>query len=206
MTKRKTIVWGIVVAGIAALTVGARLAGHNARQLKTGDSFPETHLTNIHGAEFNVPDGHSRWVHLQFRRFAGCPICNLHLHSIVTRYPEIQAAGIREVVVFHSPNASLLPFQGQFPFDVIGDPEKKLYHQFGVETSVYAILNPAAWPSMFQGHALADRPSGDPEGGPLGLPADLLIGADGRVVASHYGRHAYDQWSVDELLALVKAG
>ena len=50
-----------------------------------------------------------------------------------------------------------------------------------------------------------DRPQGDPEGGPFGLPADLLIGADGKVVASHYGKHAYDQWSVDELLALVKS-
>lgn len=37
----------------------------------------------------------------------------------------------------------------------------------------------------------------------LGLPADLLIAADGRVVAAKYGSHAYDQWSVDELLALA---
>jgi hypothetical protein len=40
-----------------------------------------------------------------------------------------------------------------------------------------------------------------PRGGNFGLPADLLIAPDGRVVATHYGRHAYDQWSVDELLA-----
>ena len=205
MSKRGKVVWGVIVAGIVALTLGAHLAGQNARQLKAGDSFPVTRLSNIHGTDVLIPDGHARWVHLQFRRFAGCPICNLHLHSIVTRYPEIQAAGIHEVVVFHSPNTSLLPYQGQFPFDVIGDPDKTLYRQFGVETSIYAILNPAAWPSMFKGHALTDRPSGDPEGGPLGLPADLLIAADGRVAASHYGRHAYDQWSVDELLALANA-
>ena len=43
-----------------------------------------------------------------------------------------------------------------------------------------------------------------PEGGVLGLPADFLINADGKIVASHYGRYAYDQWSVDELLALAK--
>jgi len=87
---------------------------------------------------------------------------------------------------------------------VVGDPDKKLYREFGVETSVFAILNPAAWPSMFKGMGLKDKPQGDPEGGPLGLPADLLISTDGKVVASHYGKHAYDQWSVDELLALVK--
>jgi hypothetical protein len=36
--------------------------------------------------------------------------------------------------------------------------------------------------------------------GNLGLPADLLITGDGRVAAVKYGVHAYDQWSVDELL------
>ena len=49
-----------------------------------------------------VPDA-NRLVHLQFRRFAGCPICNLHLRSGARRHDEIAAAGIREVVVFHSP-------------------------------------------------------------------------------------------------------
>jgi hypothetical protein len=39
-----------------------------------------------------------------------------------------------------------------------------------------------------------------PTGGRLRLPADFLIAADGRVAALKYGRHAYDQWTVDELL------
>jgi hypothetical protein len=41
-------------------------------------------------------------THLQFRRFAGCPICSLHLQSVAARHREIAAAGIREVVLFHS--------------------------------------------------------------------------------------------------------
>jgi hypothetical protein len=39
----------------------------------------------------------------------------------------------------------------------------------------------------------------------LGLPADFLIGSDGRVLAAKFGRHADDQWSVDELLDLAGA-
>ena len=42
-----------------------------------------------------------------------------------------------------------------------------------------------------------------PSNGNLGLPADLLISADGNVAAVKYGVHAYDQWSVDELLDLA---
>jgi hypothetical protein len=38
-----------------------------------------------------------RLIHLQFRRFAGCPVRNLHLRSVVRRHEEVEAAGIREV-------------------------------------------------------------------------------------------------------------
>jgi hypothetical protein len=38
-----------------------------------------------------------------------------------------------------------------------------------------------------------------------GLPADILIARDGRVAAAIYSEHAYDQWSVDELLDLASS-
>jgi len=41
-----------------------------------------------------VPDG-KNLVHLQLRRFAGCPICNTHLRSVVQRKDEITRAGDR---------------------------------------------------------------------------------------------------------------
>jgi hypothetical protein len=42
-------------------------------------------------------------------------------------------------VIFHSSDAELLPYQGRFPFDVIGDPEKALYRRYGVESSISAL-------------------------------------------------------------------
>ncbi|HEX7263032.1 MAG TPA: AhpC/TSA family protein, partial [Candidatus Dormibacteraeota bacterium] len=41
-------------------------------------------------------------------------------------------------------------------------------------------------------------------GGPIGLPADFLIAPSGQIKAAKYGKHAYDQWSVDELIELAK--
>lgn len=204
MNKRRKWIVAALVVGFALLIGGGLRAGQGPDQLRAGDRVPTRTLRNIHGAEVPIPDARSPWTHLQFRRFAGCPICNLHLQTFVARSDEIAKAGIREVVVFHSPDASLLPFQGRFPFDVVGDPEKKLYAQFGVETSIYSLLNPGTWPAIRAGRALADQPESEPEGGVLGLPADLLIAPDGTVAASHYGRHAYDQWSVDEILALAR--
>ena len=38
----------------------------------------------------------------------------------------------------------------------------------------------------------------------MGLPGDFLIAPSGQIKAVKYGTHAYDQWSVDELIAFAK--
>jgi peroxiredoxin len=174
------------------------------RKITQGQRFPRLQAKNIHGAEVSIP-GSVPWTHLQFRRFAGCPICNLHLQSFIARHDEIVGARIREVVVFHSSDAELLPYQGRFPFDVIGDPEKALYRSYGVESSISALLSPKTFAASLKGNLKKDKPKlrGLPNGGILGLPADFLIASDGSVRAVRYGTHAFDQWSVDELLDLT---
>lgn len=191
-----------------------------SRQAKTpvtrvgaGDQFPQLNLTGISGESIAIPDPGGALTHLQFRRFAGCPICNLHLRSISNRLSEITATGVREVVVFHSTPTELRKYEVDLPFHVVGDPDKKLYRRFGVEASAKAILKPGAWRAMPGGwwHAIktaitkrrALMPA-NPTNGNLGLPADMLIDANGRVAAVKYGAHAYDQWSVDELLEMAR--
>jgi hypothetical protein len=46
-------------------------------------------LVTIHGEPVHIPEA-QRFVHLQFRRYAGCPVCNLHLRSISRRHEEIR--------------------------------------------------------------------------------------------------------------------
>ena len=177
-------------------------------KIKAGQSFSRLQVKNIHGAEVSIPNP-TRWTHLQFRRFAGCPVCNLHLQSFVARHQEIVNAGVREVVVFHSSEAELLPYQGNFPFDVIGDPEKLLYRRYGVSSSISALLSPKAFIASLKGNLRKDKPELDmmsmPNGGILGLPADFPIAPDGIVRAVRYGTHAYDQWTAEEMLALTRS-
>ena len=178
-------------------------------RVRIGDRFPELRLTTIAGDTVAVPDTAGALTHVQFRRFAGCPVCNLHLRSVTARIDEITAAGIREVVIFHSTADELNKYQADMPYPVVGDPDKTLYRRFGVEASAKSLLNPRAWRALPGGwrHAIADAVAHRraplplaPTNGNLGLPADLLIAGDGRVVAVKYGTYAYDQWSVDELL------
>ncbi|MFJ3714319.1 peroxiredoxin-like family protein [Streptomyces sp. NPDC090057] len=168
-------------------------------------------LTAVSGDRIAVPDP-DRLIHLQFRRFAGCPVCNLHLRSVVLRHREIEAAGVREVVVFHSPAGELAPHVADLPFAVVADPGRRLYEEFGVERSARALLDPRVWGPILWAvvsgvwnvaRGRERLPSRGPHGGRLGLPGDFLVAPDGRVLAAKYGEHAYDQWSVDELLELA---
>jgi peroxiredoxin len=150
-----------------------------------------------------VPNAATRFTHFELRRFAGCPVCNLHLREIARRHDELVAAGIHEIAVFHSEAETMRPYQGDLPFDVVADPARELYRRFGVESSFRSIADPRAWGAMLWG-MVASHPSGFVgEGGHFGMPADFLFDTSGRVLACKYGAHADDQWSVDELLALA---
>ncbi len=171
--------------------------------MRKGSVVAARELVGVSGEAISIPDP-DRLVHLQFRRFAGCPICNVHLQSIVRRNDEIAAAGIREVVAFHSTDDELRRYVGELPFAVVADPAKALYAEFGVGSSPRSLLHPRALSPATLASAIRQgrrNMNMHPTGGHLGLPADFLIGTDGRVVACKHGTHANDQWSVDELLA-----
>lgn len=177
--------------------------------LNPGDKVNARTLKTIEGADVALPaaDG---LVHLQFRRFAGCPICSLHMHEVASRHNEITKAGVAEVVIFHSSADRLRRFVADLPFAVVADPKRTLYDEFGVHNSIRGVLNRnvarAVGRGMRQPQSVRSLAGSlGPTENHLGMPADFLIGPDGAVVARKYGEHADDQWSVDELLRLATA-
>jgi peroxiredoxin len=183
-----------------------------AGRFQPGDRVAPHALLTASGQFVAVPDI-ARTVHLQFRRFAGCPICNVHLRAFVRRFAEIEAAGIVEVVVFHSTPEEMRRYESELPFATIGDPDRKLYREFGVESATRALTDPRVYGAILKAVAVTTMETfarrkllanANPHGGRFGLPADLLIAASGVVMASKYGEHADDQWSVDELLELAR--
>lgn len=192
-----------------------------ARLISPGTILRPRVLQDVSGRSIAIPQaagpGEPALVHLQFRRFAGCPVCNLHLRSFARRHHELETAGVREIVVFHSPADELRLHTADLPFAVVADPDKRVYAEFGVEASPRALLDPRAWLPILRAIAWATvgiltgtvrAPPSNPQGGRLGLPADFLIAPDGprdgRVLACKYGAHVDDQWSVDEVLAQAR--
>ena len=91
------------------------------------------------------------------------------------------------------------------PFPVIADPRRLLYAEFGVARSRATGRRPHNWRAVAaavgEGYGGAAAFGWGEQHG--GLPADVLVRPDGRVVAVRYGRHVDDHWSVDELLHLA---
>ena len=169
--------------------------------LKAGDHIPGKVMESVTRDWVNIPDADAL-IHLQFRRFVDCSICNVHIAQLRKRADEIKAAGIKEVIFFHSSAKSIRSYQKDVPFLLVADPNKVFYKEFGVETSLsFMSLKAlsAGMRGMAHGH-FGLRLSG----GPLGLPADFLIAPSGQIKAVKYGTDAYDQWSVDELLAFAR--
>src|SRR5579863_2577693 len=104
-------------------------------KFKPGDMFPATVMEAVTGQAIHLPDP-ERLVHLQFRRFVDCPICNTHIAQFRRRAREIEAAGIKVVIVFHSSPKSIRSYQKDVPFLMVGDPNKAFYKYFGVESSL----------------------------------------------------------------------
>jgi peroxiredoxin len=172
-------------------------------KIKTGDFIVPQKFQTISESQVDVP-ATQQVTHIQFRRFASCPICNLHIHTFVERHLDLVANGIQEVVVFHSTQDEMLKYGSDFPFAMIADPAKEIYKAFGIESSVMSIINPAAWASGVTGLLKFKQFPYEKGQGLFGLPADFLIVKTGEVVAVKYGTHADDHWEVDEVITQAR--
>jgi peroxiredoxin len=64
-------------------------------KFKPGDVLPRTVMESVTGEAINLPAA-ERLVHLQFRRFVDCPICNTHIAEFRKRAQEIEPPASRK--------------------------------------------------------------------------------------------------------------
>lgn len=174
-----------------------------SKRRSAGEQLPPLQFKTIQGATLQMPT--TGLVHLQFRRFAGCPVCNLHLQTFTRAHQRLTHAGVLTVAFFHSTAEQMRPYQGQLPLPCVADPERRWYDLLGVERSIFAVAHPRVVGAALKG--LVAAPSNPFVGGTdqTGLPADFLLDRNNVIVAAHYGSHANDQWSVDDVIALATA-
>jgi len=163
-------------------------------RLTLGSPAPDFSAESIGGRGVSLEQLRGRPLLLKFYRFATCPVCNVHMHRFIMEHRMVSEAGLTTVVLYHSPADKLAEAQDHAtPFDLIPDPEKRIFRAYGVERGLRGLVSPTVMREYFKA-LMAGFPPGllTSDGGITGNPADFIIDASGRVVFAHYGKQYAD--------------
>ena len=163
-------------------------------RLTTGTLAPGFASESIGGRRVSLEQLRGRPVLLKFYRFATCPVCNLHMHRFIQEHRMVSDAGLTTVVFYHSPADKLAEAQDYAtPFDLVPDPEKRIFRAYGVERGLRGLVSPTVMREYMKALMAGYSPGLlTSDGGITGNPADFIIDASGRVVFAHYGKHYAD--------------
>ncbi len=142
-----------------------------------------------------------------FLRYYGCTMCQYEIHQYAVEYEKIRAAGGQVLVVLQSAPETLREQvkPGELPFDVICDPEQKLYRLLEIAPAAerVKVTDPAALEKIEKKNA-AGFQHGKFEGDELQLPATFVVDSALEVVYAHYGVWNGDTPDPDGLVELLK--
>jgi peroxiredoxin len=162
-------------------------------ELNSGDAAPGFATTDIFGKPVRLKDYEGKKLLICFYRYAGCPFCNVLLHSLIERYPKLHFRGLEVVAFLQSPREKIFeyPMKRQNPkppFPLVADPNMEIYNLYKVKLSAAgmakgAVKAPALISKMIKHH----YPQGKIEGKFLLMPAFFLINKDQTIHQAHYG-------------------
>ena len=179
-----------------------------AKRLKQGQSAPEFETNDIQGNPAN-PRSASEFILLSFFRYASCPLCNLGVRELINRHDELRKNNIKVLAVFQSPREKVLHYVGKQhpPFQIIPDPEKRLYKMYAVESSWLGFFK--AWSVGINKVVKAVIGNGFLPGSVENelhrIPADFVIDNNGVLVSVYYGSDIGDHIPIAHLLNLAKS-
>jgi thioredoxin-dependent peroxiredoxin len=149
------------------------------------------------------------WTLLSFLRNGACAICNLRVHELISKYPELQELGLEVIAVFESPVDSIRAnvSKQNVPFTLLSDPEAKLYDLYQIETSEEKVALTMQMPETQEVIAQAASigyPLTPEEGSNFyRIPAEFLIDPNGQLRIVHYASHLTDHLSFEAIRATL---
>lgn len=178
-------------------------------KLKTGDILPDFKVNTVNADNAGLRDSaNGKKTAYLFLRYYGCTVCRLDIHRLAEKYNEIKSAGGDVKVILQS-DAALLRKEladNPLPFDIIADPEMKLYKAFDIApaaSKLKMVGGIATVKKVIEGGSLGFK-HGKFEGDELQLPACFVTAPDGKIVYAHYGKNIADIPSPDELAEILR--
>src|SRR5262249_62070523 len=114
-------------------------------RLKVGDLAPAFAAIDLYGRRVSPLDSAGQILLLSFNRSAVCPLCNVRLSLLISRYEEYRRRGVYVMAVFES-SPHYLHFyldRQRPPFPVVSDPPRIAYDLFCLEASFWGPLQTA---------------------------------------------------------------
>ena len=140
---------------------------------------------------------------LLFHRYISCTLCDMTLKGIAAQYPALAAAGADIRVVMQSKPEKVAAAGKGYPFEIICDPDRKLYDRFNIFTadSMFDMMGDDLQKvaPMLMG-MLSGGNSEPPEGAQDQLPVWIAIGADGVIRQVYRCADMFDAPDVQQLL------
>jgi thioredoxin-dependent peroxiredoxin len=177
-----------------------------AQKIKPNEQAPAFELVSAQGKTIDLADYNDKTVLLVFFRFAGCPVCNFQMHTLIENYSQLQKQNMEVIAVFESGNEMLASYinDAGIPFPVIGNPDLGLYKKYGVEKSAFKMMRTMFKKEpkrqMKQGEEMFNGKKYKQDGSMTRMPADFIIDRTGSVKVAHYGKYIGDHLPLNTIL------
>lgn len=168
-------------------------------------------VKDVYGRLIDLDTYRDKKVLIGFFRHAGCPFCNLRVHTLSKAHAELKSMGFEMIFFFESKDKVILRssfHQGVSPIPIISDPEKTWYGAYGLETSAYksavshlTTFVQTAFKAKANGlpvHMMADGESINT------MPAEFLLDKGLVIKKLHYSQRLNDRMDIDDIKAFVK--
>lgn len=173
-------------------------------KLEKNQTAPEFIVRDVMENTISLNSFRGKKVYMVFLRFARCPICNLHVHSLLKQAETFQKKNISVILVYESsPEIMREYLEGEnYPFLFIPDPKSTLYDLYAVETSwskTMAGIFHGLMGKFFAGNKLF-RKKITMDGRQNRQTAEFLIDEQGRLTLVHYSQFLGDTSPIEKLL------
>ncbi|WP_168733543.1 peroxiredoxin-like family protein [Deinococcus sp. Arct2-2] len=209
MAERLGQRWDVLTQNVMQLVGAGTLRREDAAALKlvaprlrAGQLAPDFCLPDLAGGETRLSELRGQPVWLVFNRQSTCAMCNPHNAQIIAVHEQLKQRGVRIITVWGSTLSDLSVGIGHLhpPYPVLADPRDETYDRYGLNMSVAGTLDLRNLPTMLQGFRMMGTKALKSDGELLRMPAEFLIGSDGRIETAHYNSYGTDWLPMEHVL------
>jgi thioredoxin-dependent peroxiredoxin len=167
-------------------------------------------INDVYGREIDLSTYSDKKVLIGFFRHAGCPFCNLRVHTLSKAHEELKSKGLEMIFFFESKDQVILRssfHRGVSPIPIISDPEKKWYDTYGLESSgVKSAIShvTSLIPSVIKAKSLGLPVHSMTDGESIKtMPAEFVLDKGLLIKRVHYSERLNDRMDVEDIKAFA---